>query len=160
MKPWTHVCLNKVNCYIPQLLSIWVYGGTAFGTCFKIHHFQFLFFQPIFLSFMEMRAGIFLTFGEKWFKSGVKFVSHTFLRSAFFQFICQISQVPPLQLPQWWYLLYGVRVPWCWSGGLQERTGRGCPEPDTASSSRLRPARRRALLRPAEKVVAPQGKRI
>lgn len=44
MKPWNHECLNKISCYVPQLLSIWVYGVSAFGTTFKTHPFLFLFF--------------------------------------------------------------------------------------------------------------------
>lgn len=44
MKPWNHDCLNKISCYFPQLLSIWVCGVSAFGTTFKIYPFLFLFF--------------------------------------------------------------------------------------------------------------------
>jgi len=63
---------------------------------------------------MEMKEDIFLTFGEKRFKSSVKFMSQ-FSEKCFFPFICQIAQVPPLQLLQWSYL-YGVQVP----GGRQQ----------------------------------------
>lgn len=44
---------------------------------------------------MEMTEEIFLTFGKKTFKYSVKFMSHTFLKSAFLKFICQIAQIPP-----------------------------------------------------------------
>lgn len=118
MKPWNHVYQIQLTAtLISLLLSIWVYGGTAFNTCFKMHHFQLLFFQPIFLSFIEMRENIFLTLGEKRFKSSVKFMSHAFLKSLVLlpihlsNCLGSSSATPP-----WRYSFYWVSMAWCWQG--------------------------------------------